>query len=265
MVTGGFPRIRGKSGRFFRFGFALATVLFIAAAAVISAFVIYSGILASRRTQTAPATGDTSLPTTQNKASSTTQSGLETYRNEEYGFIFDYPKAWGEIELEQASAGDRSVNPVGLKRPDTGAIFVGKFSRNPGCSFGAITPNYSYGSEGPLIVSAGWVEKSNHYYTLWPDSSIRNLVSNRGPDELVPERVVTVASGTAQALILETPIEDFDDTVIVTVLKADINLPGPTFRGMALGCSLSPHDSPEEISEERGGVDVMLQSFGFTR
>jgi hypothetical protein len=34
---------------------------------------------------------------------------------------------------------------------------------------------------------------------------------------------------------------------------------------MAFGCSLSPYDSPDKISENRSGVDVMLHSFEYIR
>jgi hypothetical protein len=202
----------------------------------------------------------------QSSATSSTTPRFATYSNEKYRFEFQYPQSWGDIQFgETSSEGQTSTDIRGLRKPDTGKIFIGNFSNNAACGFGAITPDYTYGAEGALVISGGWTEENGRYYSLWPSSSIKQLVSGRGPDELFPERVVKIASGTAKALILETPIKDFDGAIIATVLKADVNLPGTIFRGMAFGCSLSPYDSPDKISENRSGVDVMLHSFEYIR
>ena len=166
---------------------------------------------------------------------------------------------WEDVEFGEASSKDGILEYVkGLRKPDTGGIFIGTFSSNAGCGFGAITPDYSYPSEMPLFVSAGWEEKSGHFYSLWPDKSVA-IPNFKYDTELVPNRIAMVANNTAKALVFENATAALE----YNLLTADINLPGPLFRGITFGCALGYKDAAARISTDRQGFEFMLKSFRY--
>jgi hypothetical protein len=185
-------------------------------------------------------------------------TGQRSYRNQQYGFGFNYEEGWGDIQVAETSSSSREYTP-GLQKPDTGAIFKGTFSNHTECGFGAITPDYSYPSEKPLFVSAGYRENRGHYFSLWPDPSIQHLVGVYSEAELTPSSIRIIASSSSRALILEYR----DQFLESTILEAEINLRNSIFRGLSIGCILSDNDTRDQVTADRQGIDVILSTFSY--
>lgn len=194
-------------------------------------------------------------------------SNWQTYRNEQYGFGFEYPESWGEVEFRETFASDPSPDATrasGFRVPDIGGRFDGRFIENKNCQFGGITTDYSYGSSVGLYDVPGWREENGRYSSLLPDETIRDPKLKY---DFTPDDVVAISTG--KALVLETKpfiaSTPEDENAVYTLeyglLRALINLPGPIFHGLAVGCLGS---SKAGVSpENRQGIYQILSTFKF--
>jgi len=168
--------------------------------------------------------------------------GLETYRNDAYGFAFQYPGTWGKVAFAEASPKQRRGDAAELAKlstPDSGVIFRGSFEGKKYCEFGGLSDDYSYPSETPIFA---WKPSGGKYYD--------------------------VSSGAGKAYVSEvTPEQVSNDNELLGslgggVLFVNIELPGPVVHSIGFFCYGTGQDG-QVLDSDRNEMKIITQTFQY--
>jgi len=155
----------------------------------------------------------------------------QTYRNEELGFAFRYPKEWGEVESSLRK--ENSLELRELYGSVEGEFFEGSFTNNTHVLFGGPSDDYfnSVPRGGGPLDQPGYIERNGKYYsTVFPDA----LIEATRLEDAVNTKVLVVRA--------------LDDEYLGPHISTRVNLSGDKYEGTTFHLSL--FDVGEELYEE---------------